>query len=687
MGRRATPGQIQSERAYLASYGNSSVLPDAVFMQLINFGYEALAHPTEERGAHDIVQYLAGTGFELIAQSHHNGTHESGYNGWAIWHEASGTLIILTQGTEPSEFNDLQADGQLSIPQRADAEALLNLAMSKKPNAKVVAPIGHSLGGGLSHYLVGYLLKNHATQTVRGVTTNPALFTMSNLAANGLASLNLRNNLTQYILIGDPVSAATAPIDDTYLANLAGADGTIKILPRVYKEVKTVIGGLVVTHLESCMFWEVDYVHNDNIATYAIKNNLISNSVADYTLHPERAVIQPVDGTQSDLRTATLGDVIRVYRVADAHESQCFAAGTMIQMGDGNEKPIEDVQVGDVVASFEGLGPLRTNLVTKTYVSMSDSLVRLNDELVVTAAHPLLGADGVFRTAAEHLTADVKLVDASGNYREIQLVLLDGEAPVYNFTVENDHTYVAGGYRVHNTSIADIVQNLGYTGGIYSVDQSDPKSLKWTGFDADGRYIEIEAKEETGDGNTDLLSRTTWAHNDQMNVRVKGWQAQKTVAPDGTFDKSGWAQETRVDYLKNGNIVRSVSDYTFKSFEFVRDYAVDASGNKQLKSDQYLVYGRNVGEIGSVLGSAIGRALFKDPAASAVGSIFLGAVAQNLAEAIAAGAGQADGMDAAYRETFKDFDEDLKAGAISFVSSLSCRRIYGQPRFVRHCGR
>jgi Ca2+-binding RTX toxin-like protein len=162
---------------------------------------------------------------------------------------------------------------------------------------------------------------------------------------------------------------------------------------------------------------------------------------------------------------------------------KCFAAGTLILMADGTSKRIEDVRVGDFVASFDvdrdGVaGKLLSAPVTRLFRNVTEEWVELSNGLVVTPGHHFLAPDGNFRTTLQLLRDDGNVVLASGlrqkitgtvvdiasyggdRYEEVQSAIADGSSALsvrsgwqtYNFEVASTHTYVAGGVRVHNQS-------------------------------------------------------------------------------------------------------------------------------------------------------------------------------------------------------------------------------------------
>ena len=129
----------------------------------------------------------------------------------------------------------------------------------------------------------------------------------------------------------------------------------------------------------------------------------------------------------------------------------CFAAGTLIDIPGGN-KPIEEIRVNDIVISFDHYGKLSENKVIQIFEHDEDELVDIsfwNGSFKITPNHWVLNESMAF-TAIGNLQIDDVLVDRLGYYRPILEIKNIGKSKVYNFTVENDHTYIANGIRVHN---------------------------------------------------------------------------------------------------------------------------------------------------------------------------------------------------------------------------------------------
>lgn len=100
----------------------------------------------------------------------------------------------------------------------------------------------------------------------------------------------------------------------------------------------------------------------------------------------------PIDGKVTVKYTL---DLERVRREQDATPPECFAPGTPVTMADGTIKPIEDVQPGDEVLSYDADGELKSGRVTRTFVNEVRCLLDLHG-LMVTPGHATFCAEGRF---------------------------------------------------------------------------------------------------------------------------------------------------------------------------------------------------------------------------------------------------------------------------------------------------
>jgi hypothetical protein len=146
-------------------------------------------------------------------------------------------------------------------------------------------------------------------------------------------------------------------------------------------------------------------------------------------------------------------------------EGGCFAAGTLVTMGDGTARPISKIVVGDKVLSYDvGSRAVTSQRVLATFVHPPQPLlaVFLDDgaePLVVTRVHRT-HCTGVW-VAFEDLPTDATitsfdpLTGGVAGTRFSRSEALESAGAVYNLSVEGTHNYFAGGCLVHNVKKKD----------------------------------------------------------------------------------------------------------------------------------------------------------------------------------------------------------------------------------------
>ena len=132
-------------------------------------------------------------------------------------------------------------------------------------------------------------------------------------------------------------------------------------------------------------------------------------------------------------------------------------AGTSILTAVGSVA-IEDIQAGDLVWAWdEETGDTALKEVVETYVNSTSELVHVfvdGEEIVTTPSHPFYSPAKGW-TAAVHLRAGDILQLVNGEYvvvEKVQHEILETPVTVYNFQVEDFHTYYVTnvGILVHN---------------------------------------------------------------------------------------------------------------------------------------------------------------------------------------------------------------------------------------------
>ena len=137
---------------------------------------------------------------------------------------------------------------------------------------------------------------------------------------------------------------------------------------------------------------------------------------------------------------------------------RCFIAGTKVKTYEG-DKNIEDIEEGDYVLSEDPeTGEQGYRKVLQTFVNEKHTLVHVyieDEEIVTTDGHPFYVEGAGFIPSEELKPGDlVRLADGrTVPVISIEIEYLDEPVLVYNFEVENSHTYYVSelGVLVHNT--------------------------------------------------------------------------------------------------------------------------------------------------------------------------------------------------------------------------------------------
>ena len=136
----------------------------------------------------------------------------------------------------------------------------------------------------------------------------------------------------------------------------------------------------------------------------------------------------------------------------------CFVAGTPIRVEEGYQN-IEDIREGDLVWAKEPeSGEVSLKRVVQIFERESDELVHIvvnGERISTTPEHPFYRPTAGW-TSAIDLRAGDRLALLSGEVvviEEVQHEILEKPITVYNFEVENFHTYFVGhaSILVHNT--------------------------------------------------------------------------------------------------------------------------------------------------------------------------------------------------------------------------------------------
>ena len=154
---------------------------------------------------------------------------------------------------------------------------------------------------------------------------------------------------------------------------------------------------------------------------------------------------------------AEIGTAITGSYYAAKGGNVCFVEGTLVQTEQG-AIPIEDITAGTRVWAWdEETGEVGLKRVVETYENETYELVHVfvnGEEITSTPTHPFYSPVKGW-TQAVHLRAGDVLVLVNGEYvvvEKVQHEILESPVKVYNFHVEDFHTYYVAehGVLVHN---------------------------------------------------------------------------------------------------------------------------------------------------------------------------------------------------------------------------------------------
>jgi hypothetical protein len=186
----------------------------------------------------------------------------------------------------------------------------------------------------------------------------------------------------------------------------------------------------------------------------------------DFSNYFNDALSAAADGFASGAITgAIMGDIS-----GGLNPKYCFAAGTPIATANG-AIAIENIEVGDTVWSYDyKTGEKSLKLVTATTVRETNRVITLEingEKIVTTPEHPFYVINNDKYNgyvAAKYLSAGDCILTADGGYLPITSIepeTLDELITVYNFTVEDNHSYYVGDneFLVHNANCNTIKAN------------------------------------------------------------------------------------------------------------------------------------------------------------------------------------------------------------------------------------
>ena len=129
----------------------------------------------------------------------------------------------------------------------------------------------------------------------------------------------------------------------------------------------------------------------------------------------------------------------------------CFDAKTEILVADGGSKNIEEVLPGEKVLTRESESSpkLVEAVVSKVEKHVVDQYVVINGNLRVTMEHTMFINRG-WKPVALVSHGDKLLTEDSKEVEVKSLSIRYGQFEVYNLKIDKYHTYIAGGFYVHD---------------------------------------------------------------------------------------------------------------------------------------------------------------------------------------------------------------------------------------------
>ena len=216
---------------------------------------------------------------------------------------------------------------------------------------------------------------------------------------------------------------------------------------------------------------EIYWYRNDILQTAYANKQLVPAS-ATYPGDEWYLAVQLSDGEEESTYEISQTETI----TAEPPENDtpgCFLSGTSILMADGSQKPIEAIEVGDFVLSYDETNRIMIpDRVSETlHHPKEDAYLIINGYMRVTPVHRVLSRDRWISIG--ELDSGDPLTDTEGSDIDIDYIIAINEpVNVYNFEVESFHTYVADGYVVHNKK-PEIQQDLDLD-SVLDGDQTQP---------------------------------------------------------------------------------------------------------------------------------------------------------------------------------------------------------------------
>lgn len=282
-------------------------------------------------------------------------------------------------------------------------------------------------------------------------------------------------------------------------------------------------------------------------------NQIASGQTVDWEKIANAAAGAAADGFMTGAITGAIMGGIQ----GGIKPTYCFEAGTPVVTENG-AVAIEDITVGDRVLSYDYVtGEQSYQSVTATSIRQTNELIAFSvggEQIVTTPRHPFYVVnDDTYHgyTAAEYLSAGDCILTADGNYAVIEAVekqLLAEPINVYNFTVENNHSYYVGeaellvhnaggcGEKVYKKSTTKTTYNAGdKTPDGWEILESTAKKLNGKGNDVRfGGQLSMDTIDDILKNGTRYIDNTTGNINIFVKSDFNNSILRLTIPKDGT---------------------------------------------------------------------------------------------------------------------------------------------------------
>lgn len=138
----------------------------------------------------------------------------------------------------------------------------------------------------------------------------------------------------------------------------------------------------------------------------------------------------------------------------------CFLPGTAVNTGKRSYKPIQDLQIGDLVLSYDGKRKAITQSpVVSTFKTIQPGYCVINDTLHVTETHPFF-VDEKWVNVKDLKEGTTFLNDDLQPVVVKSIRKVDTPVIVHNVTVANTHTFFVDNILVHNKKEIENQDNI-----------------------------------------------------------------------------------------------------------------------------------------------------------------------------------------------------------------------------------